>query len=292
MDSPSISQTADDPLEFPTFEAFDQDDRPPAPSEDDFPVGCTVELVDVTTAKLAQTDTHWEPFMEELFRKPKRRVVVKRHVGEYAFVVCDDDPDFIIGCSLYRACLKEPKVKFRKYIPMEEKGGSGSPPPVTAAVESNDDGLFTMMETEEDDNDLLARPMSALPPTGVAEEKKAHSEHFTEVNDNNNRGAANAVPAGSQQVSTVTPANASRARKLVRHGNAAFSEGRYEEAVASYTQALELDRVEQSRVLSNRSAAYLAIKNAECALADARQVMNIFLEATWAMFVQEMCYGY
>lgn len=62
------------------------------------------------------------------------------------------------------------------------------------------------------------------------------------------------------------------------NGNKAFQEGRYEDAVESFTKAIEES---PNHVLySNRSAAYASLKKFEMAMADAEQVVK--LSPTWA----------
>ena len=81
-------------FELPQFDNMETDDRPLAPDEVDYPVGCEVELVDTVSARIAQSDEFWEPLMDELFRKPKLRVTVVRHSGDFSFVLCHDfEPD-------------------------------------------------------------------------------------------------------------------------------------------------------------------------------------------------------
>lgn len=290
----------EEPLEFPTFFVMDDEDRPPPPSEDDFPVGCYVELVDSTTARTAQTAELWEGFMDALF-KPKRRVLVKRHVGDYTFVICDDDPEQVVGCTLYRACLKEPKVKMRKYIPQsEEEGLRNDPTPpmdiaARMAVEdaaADEEGLFPLMETDNNEDDLLSRP---VPPTSdtpvkcpfvVGPATGTHIAILPPTPQDVSRVPAPppVVPSGNQsthsgssQHGLFPPSiiNVQRSKKLVKRGNIAFADKKNDIAIKMYTEALELDRSDAQRVLSNRSAAFLASKNPEAALADARMVIRI-----------------
>ena len=266
-----FGEDGDDQLEevwaLPMFEAVHQDDRPPAPSEDDFPIGCVVELVDAMTAKSAQSE-FWEPFMEDLFKKPKRKVSVRRHYGDYTFVLCEEDPEFIVGCSLYRACLKEPKVQFRRYVP-SEYSAIPTEQAVFGAV-STDDGIIALLGVDGDDDDPLA---NVIPPE-VQRSVGSDSGQSSNGAAAHRRTLNNSLPSSTSLVPT-NPQNSEKAKKLTRRGNIAFQEKRYDEAVRHYTQALELDRSEAVRLLSNRSAAYLAAKNAEAGLGDARHATRI-----------------
>ncbi|CAD2219019.1 hypothetical protein, conserved [Angomonas deanei] len=101
---------------LPCFEASNAEDRPFAPPAEDYPQGCEVELRDIEFARVAQEVDHWEPYLDELFSQPRRRVVVCRHLGDYTVVQCTNMSGYEKVCAtLYRACLSEPKVKATKY---------------------------------------------------------------------------------------------------------------------------------------------------------------------------------
>lgn len=294
-------------FDFPEFEAFEPDDRPPPPDEDDFPIDCTVDLVDVATAQIAQTPQLWEPFMEHLFRG-KINAVVKRHRGDYTFVVCQDqeDPSIVIGCTLYRACLKEPKVKMKKYIPQDDAppgatdapAGSSSPrktPLPIAATGGGDDALFPVLEElDRDDDDILMRPVAPPEPQPATVDTSPRSQvvvadpapsgstrsdgrHRVPVPPGQPAGASHSSHSSTNAPQLPFPAavvNQAKARRLMHSGNAAFAKKDLEKAVNLYTEAFEIDRGDSARILSNRSAALLMLKRPEAALADARAVMR------------------
>jgi tetratricopeptide (TPR) repeat protein len=229
-------------FELAQFDAPETEDRPLAPDEEDYPVGCEVELVDVDTARIAQSEEFWDPILEKLFRKPKARVTVLRHSGDFSFVMCDTfDSETKFGCSLYRACLKEPKVKFKRYIPNlsvlppdEEAGNIGSPEGQQPASDDMED----FMPAGSDEAPALRVPTSARCDTSVT------------IGD-------------------------STAQQLVRRGNRALLERNYADAVRLYTEALEMGRADAAHILANRSAAHLCMKNTEQALQDAKMSIRI-----------------
>lgn len=88
---------------------------------------------------------------------------------------------------------------------------------------------------------------------------------------------AAARPGGSAAAAAAPPAPAGSAEALKALGNAAFSAGRYDEAIEHYT--LALDGAPTSHVLySNRAAAYLARRlpgDALNAIADANHAIRL-----------------
>lgn len=294
-------------FDFPEFEPFEPDDRPPAPDEDDFPIDCTVDLVDADAARLAQTAALWEPFMENLFRG-RTLAVVKRHRGDYTFLMCQDqdNPSVMIGCTLYRACLKEPKVKMKKYIPTEDENGNlDAPPgngtpriaPMPSIVETSEDALFPVLDdADRDDEDILLQPVSPTTIQDTAEPSprpqapeapsgstQSDFRHRVPVPPSTSHvgGSHSSITVPAQQ-HLFPPAvvNAAKSRRLMSSGNSAFAKKDLEKAVKLYTEAYELDRADGARILSNRSAALLALRRPEAALADARVVMRLTPKST------------
>lgn len=98
-------------LSLPYFELVNDEDRPPPPPAEDYPIGCEVELRDVEFARRAQETRNWDPMMELLFAVPRRVVRVCRHTGDYTFVTCSTvDGFYRLGYTLYRACLSRPRI--------------------------------------------------------------------------------------------------------------------------------------------------------------------------------------
>ena len=232
-------------FELPQFDNMETDDRPLAPDEVDYPVGCEVELVDTVSARIAQSDEFWEPLMDELFRKPKLRVTVVRHSGDFSFVLCHDfEPDLKVGFSLYRACLKEPKVKFKRYIP--STGGE-------AVAELSCHSGTHRRYVSDDMEDFLPSAESTLPA--------ALLQH----------GGGAGGGTDDEGLFSMDPT----AQQLVKKGNRSLLDKNYADAVQFYTEALDLDRTDAPRILANRSAAHLCMKNTEQALGDAKASIRI-----------------
>lgn len=64
------------------------------------------------------------------------------------------------------------------------------------------------------------------------------------------------------------------AEKVKEEGNAAFKAGRFNDAVEAYTRAIEMDPTEPT-YLTNRAAAYMALKRFKPALTDCQQAANL-----------------
>lgn len=298
-----------DCLEFPSFDALDNVDRPPPPSITDYPIGCEVELVDIDFAKTAQTPELWEPFMDTLFSQGRRSVRVVRHQGDYTFVVCENNPELIIGCTLYRACLSEPKVRFKKYIPSHSTetnvismncglGGSiGSGGLLEAYGSGHREEMFDLTGIS------LARPAvtgggsgngasgggggGALPSCAPHVFNRRNVTNTTTTtttaggvlrrsrNPDHDpktvaRGTELAAPA------TTTTDNArGKYNYAMRKAYDALSEANYADAVRYYTKALKYCSDGGARCLSNRSVAYLGAHNLEAAFNDAMSVIDL-----------------
>ncbi len=118
-----------------SFPCMDEATRPPAPPVADFPAGCEVELIDYYRGKEAQTAEFWDYAVELLYstvRQTRQEVTVVRHSGDYSYVTLEINPELKVGCHLYRACLREPKVRFRRYADMATE-----PEPAAASHTSN-----------------------------------------------------------------------------------------------------------------------------------------------------------
>eukprot|EP00658_Telonema_sp_P-2_P055886 TRINITY_DN4440_c0_g1_i3.p1 TRINITY_DN4440_c0_g1~~TRINITY_DN4440_c0_g1_i3.p1 ORF type:complete len:484 (-),score=94.24 TRINITY_DN4440_c0_g1_i3:97-1548(-) len=109
------------------------------------------------------------------------------------------------------------------------------------------------------------------------------SAHIHNNNSNNqNGGGIGSIP--SIQVlhphqttpATIIAPTRSRSVRLCEKGNAACAAGRLSDAVGYFTRALEGSQVENPvRLLSNRSAAYLGLKDVKKAMADARSAIKL-----------------
>ncbi|RNF26853.1 uncharacterized protein Tco025E_00935 [Trypanosoma conorhini] len=264
--------------ELPSFEAFDTEDRPPPPSIEDYPIGCEVELVDIGPAKVAQTAELWEPFMDELFGQYRRSVRVVRHQGDYTFVVCETEPDLIIGCTLYRACLSEPKVRFKKYMPSNATEG----PIATIGVntrDANDNGLFELYTSTHEDvvHEAEFAVPSAASPRGkdtVGASMWGNHRHSPGESPRRPRGGDGEAKS---EVPSAGKGDAARYKYnyATRKAYDALSKENYKEAVRYYTKALKYSPDGGARCLSNRSVAYLGLRNVEAAFLDATRVIEL-----------------
>ncbi|KAF7789780.1 hypothetical protein EIP86_000726 [Pleurotus ostreatoroseus] len=79
-------------------------------------------------------------------------------------------------------------------------------------------------------------------------------------------------PAASTSQSPLDPKK--QAEKEKEQGNVAFKAGKFYDAVEKYTRAIELDSGEPT-YLTNRAAAYMALKKFRPALADCQQAANL-----------------
>lgn len=249
--------------DMPFFAASNLEDRPMAPAAEDYPLGCEVELRDVEFAKIAQESSHWEPIMEAVFAVPRRRVRVDRHTGDYTFVLCDDIEGFErVGCTLYRACLSEPKVKATRYYYSIRSGISG--------IELEDKAA----------EDILSKPMQ---PGAVAKAAAEADNTTVEVNVAAASAAASSLPLTALKPvrSSANPASTSddaRRRSFLaymKRGTAEISKRNCEAALRYYNRALEEMPEEEARVRSSRSVAYLLAGEKDRALEDANRVMHL-----------------
>lgn len=249
----------DDVPDMPFFEASNLEDRPMAPAAEDYPLGCEVELRDVEFAKIAQESRYWEPIMEAFFAIPRRRVRVDRHTGDYTFVLCNDIDGFErVGCTLYRACLSEPKVKATRYYSSIRSGLSG-------------------LELEDKTEDLLSKPVQP----GAASAKDSDNSAVESVNSPatmSPSGASNAVKPGRSATANATAADDARRRSFMAYmkkGTAEVNKKNCEAALRYYNRALEEMPEEEARVRSSRSVAYLLAGAKELALDDANRVVHL-----------------
>lgn len=252
----------DDVPDMPFFEASNVEDRPMAPAAEDYPLGCEVELRDVEFAKIAQESRHWEPIMEAFFAIPRRRVRVDRHTGDYTFVLCNDIEGFErVGCTLYRACLSEPKVKATRYYSSIRSGISG-------------------LELEDKTEDLLSKPIQS----GAASGKESDNSVVESVNSPStiNPGTGGSIlaiakPARSTaaNVSVVDDARRRCFMSYMKKGTAEINKKNCEAALRYYNRALEEMPEEEARVRSSRSVAYLLAGEKERALEDANRVVHL-----------------
>ncbi|EKF38525.1 hypothetical protein MOQ_001267 [Trypanosoma cruzi marinkellei] len=268
-----------DCLELPSFEAFDTEDRPPPPSIEDYPIGCEVELVDIGPAKIAQTTELWEPFMDELFGQCRRSVRVVRHQGDYTFVICETDPELIIGCTLYRACLSEPKVRFKKYIPTHHAEGAIVKMGVTTR-EGNDKGLFELYSsaTEDDihETEGIAVIGNSIRGGDPASTKIKGTQRSLTAAEATRRSRCSEVENKHEApIPEKTDAVRCKYNYATRKAYEALSKENYREAVRYYTKALKYSSDGGARCLSNRSVAYLGMRNLEAAFKDATRVIEL-----------------
>ncbi|ORC89759.1 uncharacterized protein TM35_000112930 [Trypanosoma theileri] len=273
----------DDCLEFPSFEAFDAEDRPPPPSEEEYPIGCEVELVDIGPARIAQTAELWEPFMDDFFSGGaggRRAVRVVRHQGDYTFVICDADPEMIVGCTLYRACLSEPKVRFKKYIPHQKMDVSV---PTMASEERGKDGdnLFevygSVNEDEVVDMEMHLQPgsknISVTDPLGS---NKRSSQRAVTLVESNGRSPGVDTDGKPERTRVDNPGLSRRKYNYaMKKGYEALNNENYTVSVYYYTKALRYATDGGVKVFSNRSVAFLGLHNTEAAFNDATRVIEL-----------------
>ncbi|KPA85514.1 hypothetical protein ABB37_01790 [Leptomonas pyrrhocoris] len=247
--------------EMPFFEASNLEDRPMAPAAEDYPLGCEVELRDVEFARIAQESRHWEPIMEAFFATPRRRVRVDRHTGDYTFVLCNDIEGFErVGCTLYRACLSEPKVKATRYYSSIRSGLSG-------------------LELDDKAEDVLSKPVQ---PGASASARESGDTALDSVKSSSTMNA-NGELLSATRSSRSTGANVSMAddarqrtfRSYMRKGTAEINKKNCETALRYYNRALEEMPEEEARVRSSRSVAYLLAGEKERALEDANRVVHL-----------------
>ncbi|KAH8609426.1 putative Tetratricopeptide repeat [Trypanosoma vivax] len=265
-----------EPPQLASFEPVDGEDRPPPPSVSEYPIGCEVELVDVGAAKIAQTEELWEPFMDQLFAQGRRTVRVVRHQGDYTFVSFDEG-DVQIGCTLYRACLGDAKIKFKEQIP----SFSCNVPPVLAGRSNKADGdalfeLYTSGNEEDKRGQRNSVGFSGCgsPKAGGCSEGQAisGSDMFVErpVNPDAGESAGGAVVHQQQ-----TPAAFRKYQIAMWKGYEMIQKEQFREALKYYTVALRYSTDGGARALSNRSAAFLGMNDPESAYADALMVTEV-----------------
>ncbi|GET89968.1 hypothetical protein, conserved [Leishmania tarentolae] len=247
--------------DMPFFAASNLDDRPIAPAAEDYPLGCEVELRDIEFAKIAQESSHWEPIMEAVFAVPRRRVRVDRHTGDYTFVLCNDIDGFErVGCTLYRACLSEPKVKATRYYSSIRSGLSG-------------------LDLEDNAEEILSKPVQLVTATSIAAEVN-QTVMDARVAATSFMGS-HGVPPLKSVCSAANLANASddaRRRSFMSYmkkGTAEIGKRNCEAALRYYNRALEEMPEEEARVCSSRSVAYLLAGEKERALEDANRVVHL-----------------
>nr|CCC95422.1 unnamed protein product [Trypanosoma congolense IL3000] len=252
-----------DVLELPSFEAFDTEDRPPPPSISDYPIGCEVNLVDINTAKTAQTEDYWEPFMDDLFTQGKRTVRVVRHQGDYTFVVSEED-SMTIGCTLYRACLCKPTVRVSKYArtsdvkPTEEHSALPNAHPCALSV--TNDTRERAVIGEEWCTDNTTQNLESLPvafPGNVPRE-----------------GADESAAPQAQSMGKPFAHEERKYRLAITDAYRAMMKRDYNGAVKRCTEALKYSPNGDTRALANRSAMYLKVHNPVAAFRDALQVID------------------
>lgn len=256
---------------MPFFEGDDGEDRPFAPPADEYPIGCEAELKDIAFAKVAQTDEKWEPFMDQIFATPRRRVIVRRHLGEYSFVICLDEKDFeLIGMTLYRACLSEPKVRMTKYY-----------------ANSDNQKPKKLMEIMNDDTDLreeLKRQMhpSPQPATTFSGRKTSGGEAANTLIDFSDQETSSSMKAGAKEnnISSApsnlnTTGNRNNFAIAMKFGTRELERQNYTKAIRYYNFALKEAPHEEARVLCSRSVAYLHLHETELALNDAHRAIEL-----------------
>lgn len=258
----------DDIPDMPSFEASNVEDRPMAPPAEDYPLGCEVELRDIEFAKIAQESSHWEPVMEILFSVPRRRVQVDRHAGDYTFVLSSEIEGFEkMGCTLYRACLSEPKVKATRYhanicsgqpaIDLDDEKGDLLNIPVRGSVHGS-----TAMELSA--NLAATRPM--LPNSSASAAASAAAAAV--VAAVNNRASRNVYNATEEKRRKTFIA-------YMKKGTSEISKKNFDAALRFYNRALEETPEEEARVRSSRSVAFLMSGDKDRALEDANRVVQL-----------------
>eukprot|EP00796_Vickermania_ingenoplastis_P008373 gene8373-5862_t len=260
--SPDDAFADEDGIPFmPCFEGSDDGDRPFAPAAEDYPIGCEVELKDIDVAKVAQTPANWEGFMDKIFSVHRRRVVVRRHLGDYSFVVCSDEEGFeLIGMTLYRACLSEPKVKTTKYY-STLAGAEAS----KKAIELMDD-----KDLQEEIKRRMSLPLGPA-ATALAMEYGAASPrpapHASAADDATAHGSAN------NNLNIVR--RRSKFAIAMKFGTRELERQNYEKAIRYYNLALAEAPEEEARVVSSRSVAYCYLHQTELALRDAYRAIEL-----------------
>ncbi|CAC9501966.1 conserved hypothetical protein [Leishmania infantum JPCM5] len=247
--------------DMPFFAASNLDDRPIAPAAEDYPLGCEVELRDVEFAKIAQESSHWEPIMEAVFAVPRRRVRVDRHTGDYTFVLCSDIDGFErVGCTLYRACLSEPKVKATRYYSSIRSGLSG-------------------LELEDNAEEILSKPVQLGAATSTAAEANRtvmDARVAATASTGNNRVASlKSVRGAANVASSADDARRRSFMAYMKKGTAEIGKRNCEAALRYYNRALEEMPEEEARVRSSRSVAYLLAGEKDRALEDANRVVHL-----------------
>ncbi|CAG9577116.1 conserved hypothetical protein [Leishmania major strain Friedlin] len=247
--------------DMPFFAASNLDDRPIAPAAEDYPLGCEVELRDVEFAKIAQESSHWEPIMEAVFAVPRRRVRVDRHTGDYTFVLCNDIDGFErVGCTLYRACLSEPKVKATRYYSSIRSGLSG-------------------LELEDNGEEILSKPAQLGAATSAAAEANKtvmDTRVAATASAGNNRVASlKSVRSAASVASSADDARRRSFMAYMKKGTAEIGKRNCEAALRYYNRALEEMPEEEARVRSSRSVAYLLAGEKDRALEDANRVVHL-----------------
>lgn len=251
----------DDGIPFmPFFEGDDGDDRPFAPAAEDYPIGCEVELKDIEVAKIAQTPANWEDFMDRIFAVHRRRVIVRRHLGDYSFVVCHDEEGFeVVGMTLYRACLSEPKVKTTKYYS-------------TLAGAEMSKRAIEMMDDDDLREEIKRRMTLPLAPgaASIAFELGAAASPVSlsaDTDDGDGRGGVSNNINVVRRRSKFAIAMKFGTRELERHN--------VEKAIRYYNLALAEAPEEEARVVSSRSVAYSYLHQTELALRDAYRAIEL-----------------
>jgi len=77
------------------------------------------------------------------------------------------------------------------------------------------------------------------------------------------------------KLSPEEEANLKEATRLKEEGNKYFKDQAFKEAIASYTKALEFSSIDSHLLYSNRSAAYLTLKDFDKAMQDAKKCIDI-----------------
>lgn len=260
----------DDGVPFmPCFEGDDGEDRPFAPSAEDYPIGCEVELKDIDVAKVAQTEQNWEPFMDKIFSVHRRRVIVRRHLGDYSFVVCQDEEGFeLIGLTLYRACLSEPKVKTTKYY-STLAGAQAS----KKAIEMMDD-----TDLREEIKRRMSMPLQgeAAASAGIVAPPNVDvfsAEGVPGKSHGSGSGADDAAHATANNLNIVR--RRSKFAIAMKFGTRELERQNFEKAIRYYNLALSEAPEEEARVLSSRSVAYWYLQQTELALRDAYKAIEL-----------------
>lgn len=234
---------------MPCFEGSEGEDRPFAPSAEDYPIGCEVELRDIDVAKVAQTPENWEAVMDEIFSVPRRRVIVRRHLGDYSFVICNDQEGFeAIGVTLYRACLGEPKVKTTKY--------------------------YSTMATA----DASRRSIEDMDDKELHEEIKLRMSIGNAAMLRTTEATAHYGGDGDDRTSNPTVATVRHRNKFaiaMKFGTRELKRQKYEKAIRYYNLALEEAPEEEARVVSSRSVAYCYLQQTDLALRDAYRAIEL-----------------